>query len=159
MFWEEDKHCSSIYSIRVTGKPAGSGKSFLINQIGGFEGFEAVKHGVSASPVTLNTSGHQFTNGEQRMELVDTPGLCGQGVTREKIERDIRTRFDSIHMVIVVLGKKRLEPTDMSDIRAILKFFNHERNPEKFLFLVNERRNKSSNRETKETNLVVPRPA
>ena len=62
-------------------------------------------------------------------------------------------------MVIVVLAKKRLEPTDMSDISAMLKFFNHEKNPDKFLFLVNERRNKSSNRETKETNLVVPRPA
>ena len=56
-------------------------------------------------------------------------------------------------MVIVVLGKKRLEPTDMSDIRAMLKFFNHEKNPDKFLFLVNERRNKGNNQETKEANL------
>ena len=62
-------------------------------------------------------------------------------------------------MVIVVLAKKRLEPTDMSDISAMLKFLNHEKNPDKFLFLVNERRNKSSSRETKETNLVVPQPA
>ena len=137
--------------IAVVG-PAGSGKSFLINRI---LGFEAVTHGVSASPVTLDISGHQFTtkDGEQRIELVDTPGLCGQGVTREKIERDVRTHFDSIHMVIVVLGKKRLEPTDMSDIRAMLKFFNHQKNPDKFLFLVNERRNKGSNQETKEANL------
>ena len=58
-------------------------------------------------------------------------------------------------MVIVVLAKKRLEPTDMSDISAMLKFLNHEKNPDKFLFLVNERRNKSSNRETKETNLSL----
>ena len=43
-------------------------------------------------------------------------------------------------MVIVVLGKKRLEPTNMSDISAMLKFLNHETNPDKFLFLVNETR-------------------
>ena len=58
-------------------------------------------------------------------------------------------------MVIVVLAKKRLEPTDMSDISAKLKFLNHEKNPDKFLFLVNERRNKSISRETKETNLSL----
>ena len=56
-------------------------------------------------------------------------------------------------MVIVVLGKKRLEPSEMSDISAMLKFFNHGKNPDKFLFLVNERRKKGSSRETKEANL------
>ena len=58
-------------------------------------------------------------------------------------------------MVIVVLGKKRLEPSEMSDISAMLKFFNHGKNPDKFLFLVNERRKKGSSRETKETNLSL----
>ena len=53
--------------IAVIG-PAGSGNSFLINQV---LGYEAVKHGVSASPVTLDISdGHQFTDGEQRMEIL-----------------------------------------------------------------------------------------
>ena len=58
-------------------------------------------------------------------------------------------------MVIVVLGKKRLEPSEMSDISAMLKFFNHGKNPDKFLFLVNERRKKGSSRETKEANLSL----
>ena len=170
--WEEDKHgrkCvqpraaasllipevpasekeTNMPRIAVIG-PAGSGKSFLINQI---LGFEAANHEVSASPVTLDVSGHQFTDKGRRIELVDTPGLCGVGVTKEKIERDLRTNFDSIHMVMIVLGNKRLEPTESSEIRAMLKFFNHEKNPDKFLFLVNDRRNKANNRETKEANL------
>ena len=42
--------------IAVIG-PAGSGKSFLINHIGGFEGLEAAKHGVSASPHTVLEGG------------------------------------------------------------------------------------------------------
>ena len=117
--------------------PAGSGKSFLINKI---LGFESAKHGVSASPVTLEVSGHPFIDREQSVVLVDTPGLCGSGVTREKIERDLQTRIESVNMVIIVLANKRLEPTDMSDIRAMLRFFNHKENPDKFLFLVNDRR-------------------
>merc|ERR1719507_967578 len=35
----------------------------------------------------------------------------------------------------------------------MLKFFNYEKNPDKFLFLVNDRRNRANNRETKEANL------
>ena len=166
MSWEEDKHGRKCVQLQVSKVPAsvkqtrmpriavigpaGSGKSFLINQI---LGFEAVGHEVSASPVTLDVSGHQFTDRGQEIELVDTPGLCGQGVTRKKIERDLRTKFDSIHMVITVLGNKRLEPTESSEIRAMLKFFNHEKNPDKFLFLVNDRRDRENNRETKEANL------
>ena len=120
--------------------PGGSGKSFLINKI---LGFESAKHGVSASPVTLEVSDHPFTDREQSVVLVDTPGLCGSGVTREKIERDLQTHFAPVNMVIVVLGNKRLEPTDMSDIRAMLRFFNHKENPDKFLFLVNDRRDRA----------------
>ena len=166
MSWEEDKHGRKCVQLQVSKVPAsvkqtrmpriavigpaGSGKSFLINQI---LGFEAVRHEGSASPVTLGVSGHQFTDRGQEIELVDTPGLCGQGVTRKKIERDLRTKFDSIHMVITVLGNKRLEPTESSEIRAMLKFFNHEKNPDKFLFLVNDRRDRENNRETKEANL------
>ena len=79
--------------IAVIG-PAGSGKSFLINQI---LGREEVKHEVSAHPVTKVISSHKLIQGDQAMELVDTPGLCGEGVQREKIEDGLRTRFDSIH--------------------------------------------------------------
>ena len=59
---EESK---SIRRVLVIG-PAGSGKSFLVNKI---LGREAAKHQLSASPVTLETSGHQLEDGT--LELID----------------------------------------------------------------------------------------
>ena len=128
--------------------PAGSGKSFLINQL---LGREAVKHEVSGYPVTMEiSSGHHFVDESgQSIELVDTPGLWGHGV----VERDLTNHLDSLHMVIVVLARKRLEPTESSQIRAMLKFFNYKENPAKFLFLVNDRRDKTGDQETKEDDL------
>ena len=128
--------------------PAGSGKSFLINQL---LGREAVKHEVSGYPVTMEiSSGHHFVDESgQSIELVDTPGLWGHGV----VERDLTNHLDSLHMVIVVLARKRLEPTESSQIRSMLKFFNHKENPAKFLFVMNDRRDKSGNRDAKEDDL------
>ena len=57
--------------------PAGSGKSFLVNKI---LGREAAKHQISASPVTLETCGHQLEDGS--LEVVDTPGLNGDPAIR-----------------------------------------------------------------------------
>ena len=143
--------------------PAGSGKSFLINQL---LGREAVKHEVSGYPVTMEiSSGHHFVDESgQSIELVDTPGLCGnpgtlwtmwtsQDYVRKRIERDLTNRFDSLHMVVVVIARKRFEPTESSQIRSMLKFFNHKENPAKFLFLVNDRRDKTGDQETKEDDL------
>ena len=143
--------------------PAGSGKSFLINQL---LGREAVKHEVSGYPVTMEiSSGHHFVDESgQSIELVDTPGLCGnpgtlwtmwtpQDNVRKRIERDLTNRFDSLHMVVVVIARKRFEPTESSQIRAMLKFFNHKENPAKFLFVMNDRRDKSGNRDAKEDDL------
>ena len=99
--------------------PAGSGKSFLVNKI---LGREAAKHQLSASPVTLETCGHQLEDGS--LEVVDTPGLNGDPAIRVRIGRDLNKRFESIHRIVIVLGKKRLEPTNIADIGAVLKVAN-----------------------------------
>ena len=127
--------------------PAGSGKSFLVNQI---VGREATKHQLSAKPVTLETSGHLMDSG--KVEVIDTPGLNGDPAIIAAICKDLQG-FDPIHRIIIVLGKKRLEPTNISDIRTVLKVANHAKNPGSFLFLVNDRRDKNDDQTTKEENL------
>ena len=108
--------------------PAGSGKSFLVNQI---VGREATKHQLSAKPVTLETSGHLMDSGE--VEVIDTPGLNGDPAIIAAICKDLVQGFDPIHRIIIVLGKKRLEPTNISDIRTVLKVANHANNTGSFL--------------------------
>ena len=127
--------------------PAGSGKSFLVNQI---VGREATKHQLSAKPVTLETSGHLMDSG--KVEVIDTPGLNGDLAIIAAIGKALQG-FDPIHRIIIVLGKKRLEPTNISDIRTVLKVANHAKNPGSFLFLVNDRRDKNDDQTTKEENL------
>ena len=143
----EVKVSKSIRRVLVIG-PAGSGKSFLVNKI---LGREAAQHQLSASPVTLETSGHQLEDGT--LELIDTPGLNGDPALRVKIGRDLNESFDSIHRIIILLGKKRLEPTNIADLGAVLKVANHVNHPESFLFLVNDRRDKSDDQFAKEANL------
>ena len=131
--------------------PAGSarsGKSFLVNQI---VGRETTKHQLSAKPVTLETSGHLMDSG--KVEVIDTPGLNGDPAIFAAICKALVQGFDPIHRIIIVLGKKRLEPTNISDIRTVLKVANHANNPGSFLFVVNDRRDKNDDQTTKDENL------
>ena len=149
---ESDEHptvdvSKSIRRALVIG-PAGSGKSFLVNKI---LGRESAKHQLSASPVTLESSGHQSEDGT--LELIDTPGLNGDPGIRVKIGQDLNESFDCIHQIVIVLGKKRLEPTNIADIVSVLKVANHPKHPQSFLFLVNDRRDKSEDQVAKEANL------
>ena len=88
-----------------------------------------------------------------KVEVIDTPGLNGDPAIIAAIGKDLVQGFDPIHRIIIVLGKKRLEPTNISDIRTVLKVANHAKNPGSFLFLVNDRRDKNDDQTTKEENL------
>eukprot|EP00092_Neocalanus_flemingeri_P001004 GFUD01001071.1.p1 GENE.GFUD01001071.1~~GFUD01001071.1.p1 ORF type:complete len:534 (-),score=130.55 GFUD01001071.1:65-1666(-) len=139
--------------VAVVG-PAGSGRSFLINSL---LGSKHVEHAVRASPVTLDISSHRDVvevNGRRAvLELVDTPGFCGQGVILEEVQRDLKTKFKHIDKAVIVIAKGRLEPTEKNEIRSVLQFLDYKNNPEKIMIVINDRREKGINQQQKENDL------